>query len=100
MPSSAARAASAGIRHAPSRIEYSEWTWRWTNEVAVTNDLAAARAEPQSRDVRCSSGETKRVAWARADHSRRGFGRPLTRAGGSSDGRRLRHCLLPELAGV
>src|SRR5581483_4731479 len=29
--SSAARAASAGIRHAPSRIEYSEWTWRWTN---------------------------------------------------------------------
>src|SRR5579864_542301 len=30
--SSAARAARAGIRHAPSRIEYSEWTWRWTNE--------------------------------------------------------------------
>jgi hypothetical protein len=19
------------MRHAPSRIEYSEWTWRWTN---------------------------------------------------------------------
>src|SRR5205085_9845764 len=29
--SSAARAASAGIRQAPSRMEYSEWTWRWTN---------------------------------------------------------------------
>src|SRR2546421_6443322 len=28
--SSAARCASAGIRQAPSRIEYSEWTWRWT----------------------------------------------------------------------
>src|SRR5205823_2741921 len=28
--SSAARAASAGMRHAPSRMEYSEWTWRWT----------------------------------------------------------------------
>ncbi len=28
--SSAARAASAGIRHAPSRIEYSLWTCRWT----------------------------------------------------------------------
>src|SRR5919204_5857804 len=30
--SRAAFAASAGIRHAPSRIEYSEWTCRWTNE--------------------------------------------------------------------
>src|SRR5579875_890849 len=29
--SSAARATRSGIRHAPSRIEYSEWTWRWTN---------------------------------------------------------------------
>ena len=28
--SSAARATRSGIRHAPSRIEYSEWTWRWT----------------------------------------------------------------------
>src|SRR5438270_11387863 len=28
--SSAARCARAGIRQAPSRIEYSEWTWRWT----------------------------------------------------------------------
>src|ERR671937_749962 len=33
---SAARAASAGIRHAPSRIEYSEWTWRWTNGASGT----------------------------------------------------------------
>src|SRR5579862_191933 len=29
--SSAARATRSGIRQAPSRIEYSEWTWRWTN---------------------------------------------------------------------
>ena len=29
--SRAALSTSAGIRHAPSRIEYSEWTCRWTN---------------------------------------------------------------------
>ena len=34
--SSAARAARSGIRHAPSRIEYSEWTWRWTNGASGT----------------------------------------------------------------
>src|SRR5437588_12181427 len=28
--SSAARAARAGMRHARSGMEYSEWTWRWT----------------------------------------------------------------------
>src|SRR5512133_3264955 len=33
---SAARAASSGIRQAPSRIEYSEWTWRWTNGASGT----------------------------------------------------------------
>ena len=32
--SSAARAASAGMRQAPSRIEYSEWTCRWTKSAA------------------------------------------------------------------
>src|SRR5581483_6724631 len=31
----AALAASAGIRQAPSRIEYSLWTWRWTNGGAL-----------------------------------------------------------------
>src|SRR3954447_4690370 len=36
MPSSAARAASAGMRHAPSRIEYSEWTCRWTKSASGT----------------------------------------------------------------
>src|SRR5687767_13091250 len=36
MSNSAARAASSGIRHAPSRIEYSEWTWRWTNGASGT----------------------------------------------------------------
>ena len=29
IPSSAARSTSGPIRHAPSRIEYSLWTWRW-----------------------------------------------------------------------
>src|SRR4051812_48555939 len=24
------------MRHAPSRIEYSEWTWRWTNDASGT----------------------------------------------------------------
>src|SRR5512132_3087874 len=33
---SAARAASSGMRQAPSRIEYSEWTWRWTNGASGT----------------------------------------------------------------
>src|SRR5207237_2104467 len=36
--SSAARSASRGMRHAPSRIEYSEWTWRWTNGASGTDD--------------------------------------------------------------
>src|SRR4051812_16040104 len=36
MPSAAARSASAGTRHAPSRIEYSEWTWRWTKGASDT----------------------------------------------------------------
>src|SRR3954447_3039506 len=34
--SSAARAASAGTRQAPSRIENSEWTWRWTKGAGGT----------------------------------------------------------------
>ena len=28
------RARGSGIRQAPSRIEYSEWTWRWTKSGA------------------------------------------------------------------
>jgi hypothetical protein len=31
--------ASAGIRHAPSRIENSEWTCRWTNSAAKDGQL-------------------------------------------------------------
>src|SRR5262249_34656338 len=30
IPSWAARSTNGPIRHAPSRIEYSLWTWRWT----------------------------------------------------------------------
>src|SRR5579884_1043671 len=37
--SSAARATRSGMRHAPSRIEYSEWTWRWTNDAAISARL-------------------------------------------------------------
>src|SRR6266508_322375 len=36
---SAARAASSGIRHAPSRMEYSLWTCRWTNGAVSTDAL-------------------------------------------------------------
>src|SRR4051794_32051749 len=39
--SSAARATRSGTRHAPSRIEYSEWTCRWTNS-AVFEAVAIA----------------------------------------------------------
>ena len=53
--SSAAFRASAGIRHAPSRIEYSEWTCRWTNGALTGRPsycphwTAPARAEPPRR---------------------------------------------------
>src|SRR4029079_3357880 len=40
--SSAARLARSGIRQAPSRIEYSEWTWRWTKGASGTG----GRSEP------------------------------------------------------
>src|ERR1700704_6589978 len=36
--SSAARLTRSGIRHAPSRIEYSEWTWRWTKSAAAIGE--------------------------------------------------------------
>src|SRR5205823_14998689 len=42
--SSAARATRSGIRQAPSRIEYSEWTCRWTKG-------ASAMLEPRYRPV-------------------------------------------------
>src|SRR5512132_197490 len=50
--SSAARAASAGIRHAPSRIEYSEWTWRWTKGASDTGGPSyyRVRTAPWARD--------------------------------------------------
>src|SRR4051812_19540902 len=32
--SSAARLTRSGMRHAPSRIEYSEWTCRWTKDAS------------------------------------------------------------------
>ena len=38
---------ASGIRHAPSRIEYSEWTWRWTK--AALQARAAHRTERTRR---------------------------------------------------
>src|SRR6476646_2009776 len=49
--SSAARLTRSGIRHAPSRIEYSEWTWRWTNSdggIAEGSVYAGPRRAPSS----------------------------------------------------
>src|SRR6266508_688835 len=49
--SSAARAASAGMRQAPSRIEYSEWTWRWTKGASGTEGQCTTRScRPLLRD--------------------------------------------------
>src|SRR3979490_1322742 len=36
--SSAARETRSGIRHAPSRIEYSEWTCRWTKSAGAIEE--------------------------------------------------------------
>src|SRR5215216_2683150 len=57
--SSAARATRSGIRHAPSRIEYSLWTCRWTNGAAPWEParFEAALAEPVSASVTAASGE-------------------------------------------
>src|SRR5437763_16790898 len=49
-PNSAARAASASILQAPSRSEYSEWTWRWTAE-AIGQAIMGTR-EDGTRAVR------------------------------------------------
>src|SRR5215831_10782488 len=46
--SSAARATSAGIRHAPSRIEYSEWTWRWTKGASDTGTATLLPAQDRT----------------------------------------------------
>src|SRR5258705_2372926 len=49
--SSAARETRSGIRHAPSRIEYSEWTCRWTKSAAAIAEgswYARLRRAPES----------------------------------------------------
>src|SRR4051812_40560824 len=49
--SSAARAIRSEMRHAPSRIEYSEWTWRWTKSawaIAGGSVYARPRRAPAS----------------------------------------------------
>src|SRR5580765_5908800 len=55
--SSAARAASAGMRHAPSRIEYSEWTWRWTKGASGTALTTLTRRQDRTRRAGISEVE-------------------------------------------
>src|SRR5436190_5331553 len=64
--SSAARATRSGIRQAPSRIEYSEWTWRWTNGAAAIGGTvyggpltAPARAQATSVELRRCERQTR-----------------------------------------
>src|SRR3954447_15966188 len=50
--SSAARATRSGTRHAPSRIEYSEWTCRWTKSawaIAEGHSTPAPGGHPTGR---------------------------------------------------
>src|SRR6476660_4540722 len=64
--SSAARLTRSGIRHAPSRIEYSEWTWRWTNSdggIAEGSVYAGPRRAPSS-PFRRSFGAVKNYCCA------------------------------------
>ena len=62
--SSAARATRSGIRHAPSRIEYSEWTCRWTKG-AVAHRLGQSRAAPDRSRSRLSKSRPLRAAGSR-----------------------------------
>src|SRR3954465_6597703 len=50
IPSSAARSASAGMRHAPSRIEYSEWTCRWTKSASGTGRATLLSAQDRTSE--------------------------------------------------
>src|SRR3954451_7428992 len=54
---SAARWASAGMRHAPSRIEYSEWTWRWTKGASGTALTTLTRRQDRTLLGRISEVE-------------------------------------------
>src|SRR5438094_1740742 len=58
IPSSAARAARAGIRQAPSRIEYSEWTWRWTKSASGTG-RAIVQLDPDAPSARVGAGQLR-----------------------------------------
>src|SRR6478672_9443698 len=49
IPSSAARATSGSIRHAPSRMEYSLWTWRWTYGWPLGTDVHPTDRRRRSR---------------------------------------------------
>src|SRR5439155_23202108 len=72
---SAARAASDGMRQAPSRIEYSEWTWRWANGASGTgtHSLEVPVVAPPGRRLRlpsAASGTILDVALDRTMHGR------------------------------
>src|SRR6476660_3940865 len=50
IPRLAARSASAGMRHAPSRIEYSEWTCRWTKSASGTGTATLLPAQDRTSE--------------------------------------------------
>src|SRR5690348_13224481 len=53
--SCAARSTSCRMRHAPSRMEYSEWQWRWTNGALTSPAIVRAGGDglrPRPRHVR------------------------------------------------
>ena len=54
------------MRHAPSRIEYSEWTWRWTNGASGTREAILDPPDDGSRQPLRSTFSTLRPCPSRA----------------------------------
>src|SRR5579862_4918205 len=85
--SSAARETRSGIRHAPSRIEYSEWTWRWTNGATGIGGTDRVQPgpdgppRPRPRVTRSRPRRLLRRRGLRLDHRRRPAGRLPAGAG-------------------
>src|SRR5918999_1932296 len=67
-PSEAARSASASIGQAPSRTEYSEWTWRWAKLIRVPS----IRPRPDGFGPPARTIPLVAVGIGRGDHDRLG----------------------------
>src|SRR5512133_1667843 len=67
---SAARAASAGTRQAPSRIEYSEWTWRWTNGASGTGGNSRVASGPHPFAL--GTPRMPATSWSQREREERG----------------------------